>query len=154
MFGILISIYLILKNYKSNNKKYPFVELEMNNIYSVFYSGIPYCSQGGVNQNRQERFNMQTHSVISLCKDDVNGDNNPFPYQINIGDGINRGNDNTKTERYNLSNLNGVNGSIIFYPFQSHDGLFCSSTSGYKKMGYLTIDNNFGLIKNIINNGQ
>ena len=144
------------KNYKSDNKKYPFVELEMNNIYSVFYSGIPYCSQGGVNQNRGERFNMQTHSVISLCRDGYQGDgvNNPFPYQINIGGDINEHNDNTCPERYDLCNLNGVNGSIIFYPFQSDNGVFCSSVSGYKNMGYLTIDNNFGLIKNIINNGQ
>lgn len=145
------------KNYKTNNKKYPFVELEMNNIYSVFCSGIPYCSQGGVNREDggNKNFNMQTHSVISLCTDGYQGGdvNNPFPYQINIGGDINGNNKKTKPERYDLCNLNGVNGSIIFYPFQSDNGLFCSSTSSYPRTGYLTIGDNFGLIKRILNRG-
>lgn len=144
------------KNYKSDNKKYPFVELEMNNIYSVFYSGIPYCSQRAVNQDDQKTFNLETHSVICLCRDSYLGTglNNPFPYQINIGDGINEGNLKTRTERYDLCNLNGVNGSIIFYPFQSHNGIFCNCKSTYPRMGYLTIDDDFKLIKRTLGSGQ
>lgn len=147
------------KNYKSNNKKYPFVELEMNNIYSVFYSGVPYCSQRGVNQDEQSTFNMETHSVVCLCRDTyqgagVTGLNNPFPYQINIGGGINDGNKKTRDERYDLCNLNGVNGSIIFYPFQSHNGIFCNCKSTYPRMGYLTIDENFKLIKTTLSSGR
>jgi hypothetical protein len=144
------------KNYKSNNKKYPFVELEMNNIYSVFYSGIPYCSKRAVNQDKRTTFNLETHSVISLCRDAYRGSglNNPFPYQINIGGNINKGNNNTNQERYDLCNLNGVNGSIIFYPFQSHNGIFCNCKSTYPRMGYLTIDDDFKLIKRTLRSGQ
>ena len=140
------------KNYKSKNKKYPFVELEMNNIYSVFYSGIPYCSQWGVNQDDGSKFKMETHSVICLCDD--YSLNNPFPYQINIGCDINKDNKKTNSESYYLCNLNGVNGSIIFYPFQSHDGIFCNCKSTYSRMGYLTIDNDFNLIKKKLDSGQ
>jgi hypothetical protein len=131
------------KTYRENNKKYPFVELNMNSIYSIFYSGIPYSAQSGVNQDKNSVFKLRSYPVISLCTDIANGVNNPFPYQCNVGDRINEFNDKTNMERYDLCNVNGVNGTIVFYPFQSHGNTFCSSKLKYKNMAYLTLNKNY-----------